>query len=76
MWASISEVAQSDPMRWMKRRAAIEPGIGHLKRKDRMDRNHLKAKQGDKINAVLSAAGMSLAKLLRWLADFLRFYLA
>lgn len=25
--------------RWIKRRAAIEPGIGHLKRESRMDRN-------------------------------------
>jgi IS5 family transposase len=27
--------------RWMKRRAAIEPAIGHLKREHRMDRNRL-----------------------------------
>ena len=58
--------------RWMKRRAAIEPGIGHLKREHRMDRNRLKGKDGDRINAILSAAGMNFAKLLRWVADFLR----
>ena len=58
--------------RWMKRRAAIEPGIGHLKREHRMDRNRLKNKDGDRINAILSAAGMNFAKLLRWVADFLR----
>ena len=28
--------------RWMKRRAAIAPGIGHLKREHRLDRNRLK----------------------------------
>ena len=27
--------------RWMKQRAAIEPGIGHLKREHLMDRNRL-----------------------------------
>ena len=58
--------------RWMKRRAAIEPGIGHLKREHRMDRNRLHGKEGDCINAILSAAGMNVAKLLKWLADFLR----
>ena len=58
--------------RWMKRRAAIEPGIGHLKREHRMDRNRLKGKEGDKLNAILSCAGMNFAKLLRWLAVLLR----
>ena len=58
--------------RWMKRRAAIEPGIGHLKREHGMDRNRLKGTQGDRINAILSAAGMNFWKLLRRVADFLR----
>jgi IS5 family transposase len=58
--------------RWMKRRAAIEPGIGHLKREHRMDRNRLKGRQGDCFNAILSAAGMNFAKLLSWLAEYLR----
>lgn len=58
--------------RWMKRRAAIEPGIGHLKREHRMDRNRLQGKDGDRINAILSAVGMNFTKLLRWAADFLR----
>jgi IS5 family transposase len=61
--------------RWMKRRAAIEPGIGHLKREHRMDRNRLKGFIGDQLNAILSAAGMNFAKLLRWAADFLRLFL-
>jgi IS5 family transposase len=58
--------------RWMKRRAAIEPGIGHLKREHRMDRNRLKGIEGDRINAIMSAAGMNFSKLLKWAADFLR----
>jgi IS5 family transposase len=58
--------------RWMKRRAAIEPGIGHLKREHRMDRNRLKGVEEDRINAILSAAGMNFCKLLKWAADFLR----
>lgn len=50
--------------RWMKRRAAIEPGIGHLKQEHRMDRNRLKGQSGDMFNAILSAAGMNFRKLL------------
>jgi IS5 family transposase len=58
--------------RWMKRRAAIEPGIGHLKREHRMDRNRLNGVEGDRFNAILSAVGMNFHKLLRWVAAFLR----
>lgn len=50
--------------RWMKRRAAIEPTIGHLKEERRMERNRLKGSEGDKVKAVLSAAGMNFSKLL------------
>jgi len=53
--------------RWMKRRAAIEPGIGHLKHEHRMDLNRLKGKEGDKINAILSAAGMNFSKLVGYM---------
>jgi len=59
--------------RWMKRREAIEPGIGHLKRKHRMDRNRLKGKEGDQVNAILNAAGMNFWKLFKWAAALLRF---
>jgi transposase, IS5 family len=58
--------------KWMKRRAAIEPGIGHLKSGHRMDRNRLKGKEGDEMNAILSAAGMNFRKLLKHAASFLR----
>jgi IS5 family transposase len=56
--------------RWIKRRAAVEPSIGHLKQEHRLDRNRLKGKYGDSINIILSAAGMNFRKLIRWLADF------
>ena len=51
--------------RWMNRRAAIEPVIGHLKAEHRMERNRLKGRVGDQLNAVLSACGFNLRKLLR-----------
>jgi IS5 family transposase len=53
--------------RMLRRRAAIEPTIGHLKSDNRLDRNYLTGREGDRINAVLSAAGYNLRKLLRWL---------
>ena len=51
---------------WMKRRAAIEPVIGHLKSDHRLNRNHLKGDEGNVANVILSAAGYNLAKLLAW----------
>jgi IS5 family transposase len=57
--------------REMKRRAAIEPLIGHLKAEHRMGRNHLKGREGDRINAVLAAVGYNFSLLLRWLAALL-----
>ena len=57
--------------REMKRRAAIEPIIGHMKADHRMDRNYLKGRDGDRINAVLAAAGHNFSLLLRWLATIL-----
>jgi len=58
--------------REMKRRAAVEPVIGHVKAEHRMDRNFLKGREGDRINAVLAAAGYNFHLLLRWLAALLR----
>lgn len=58
--------------RWMKRRAAVEPSIGHLKSEHRLERNRLKGVGGDAVNAVLSAAAMNFHKLL---AAFWRIFL-
>lgn len=62
--------------REMKRRAAIEPVIGHMKAEHRMGRNYLKGRNGDRINAVLAAAGYNFSLLLRWLAALLRALIA
>jgi hypothetical protein len=48
--------------REMKRRAAVEPVIGHAKAEHRMDRNYLKGHDGDCINAVLAAAGYNFGR--------------
>jgi IS5 family transposase len=58
--------------REMRRRAAVEPVIGHLKEDHRMRRNHLKGREGDRINAVLAAAGYNFSLLRRWFDQLLR----
>ena len=58
--------------REMRRRAAVEPVIGHLKDGHLMGRNHLKGREGDCANAVLAAAGYNFGLLLRWFAALLR----
>jgi IS5 family transposase len=50
-------------LKWRKRRAAIEPVIGHLKKENRMERNYLKGEIGDKVNAMLAGCGWNLRKL-------------
>ena len=54
--------------RAFRRRAAVEPVIGHLKSEHRMGRNHLAHSTGDAINAVLAAVGYNFRILIRWLA--------
>lgn len=52
----------------LRRRSVIEPTIGHMKSDHRLERNFLKGKNGDKINALMSAIGYNFAKLLKALA--------
>ena len=53
--------------REFKRRAAIEPVIGHLKDDHRMGRNYLAHSRGDAINAILAAVGYNFRRLIQWL---------
>ena len=48
-----------------RRRAAIEPDIGHLKSDFGLDRNYLKGEVGDKINAMLAASAFNFRSWLR-----------
>ena len=59
--------------RMLKRRSVIEPTIDHLKSDHRLERNFLKGKAGDQVNALLAAIGYYFRKLLRAFgcADFL-----
>ena len=51
--------------RWLKRRQAVEPAIGHLTSDHRMDRCWLQGQLGDALHAVLCATGYNLRWLLR-----------
>lgn len=61
--------------RQMKRRAAVEPVIGHMKTDHRMGRNFLAHATGDAINAVMAAVGYNFRRLLAWLALWLAWIL-
>jgi hypothetical protein len=60
----------------MRRRAAVEPVIGHINNDLRMDWYYLSGTQGDAINAILAAAGYNFRPLLEWLWLPLRVFLA
>jgi len=62
--------------REMRRRAAIEPVIGHTKHEHRMDRNYLAHRHGDANNAILAAAGYNFSLLIQWLRFLLRLVFA
>ena len=50
-----------------KRRAAIEPGIGHLKQDHRLGRNFYSGIKGDNINVMLAAAAMNFKRMMnKW----------
>lgn len=62
-----------------RRRAAIEPVIGHLKSDHRAARNFLKGQMGDSINFMMAAAGFNFKKLMiklketvLWLYSYLK----
>jgi IS5 family transposase len=57
--------------RELRRRAAIEAIIGHLKNDGHLGRCFLKGRQGDAANIVLSAVGYNLRLILAWLRALL-----
>jgi IS5 family transposase len=50
-----------------RRRAAIEPIIGHLKNDHRMLRNYLKGRIGDSVNLFMACAAFNFRKFIRLL---------
>jgi len=73
-----SRYARIKKRKKFRRRAGIEPVIGHLKSDFRMGQNYLNGANSPKINAMLSATGWNLKKLMKklkqellWLFFFL-----
>jgi IS5 family transposase len=63
---------------WLKRRAVVEPVIGHAKNDGLLERNWLGGRVGDRSNALLAAVGFNLRQLFRFLKRrklFLRSFL-
>jgi hypothetical protein len=58
-----------------RRRAAIEPIIGHLKYDHRMLRNYLKGVEGDMINTIMAGAAFNMMKKLRKIREAIIFVL-
>ena len=53
------------------RRRSIEPVIGHMKAGGHLGRCYLKGRAGDAANAILSAVGQNLRRVLAWLRALL-----
>jgi len=62
--------------RELRRRAAIEPVIGHMKAEGHLGRCYLKGRDGDAANAVLTAVGYNFRRILAWLRALLCLILA
>jgi IS5 family transposase len=58
----------SQQKRWLRRRQAVEPAIGHLKSDNRMDRCWLQGTLGDALHSISCAAGYNLRWLMRAIA--------
>jgi IS5 family transposase len=66
-----SEYEKRKARKRFRKRAGIEPVIGHLKSDFRLLRNYLKGSVGDSINLMLAAAAYNFKKLMRQLLDYL-----
>jgi IS5 family transposase len=71
VWKSGNKAPTESIRRALRRRAAVEPVIGHMKSDGRLDRNYLKGKDGDRINAILCSAGHNFRLILAWLRTLL-----
>jgi transposase, IS5 family len=72
VWISGPVRRVTKAIRERRRRAAIEPVNGHLKEDHHMGRNYLTGRDGNRINAVLAAAGYNFSLHLRWFEELLR----
>lgn len=60
-----SQYEKTKKLKKFRRRTAIEPVIGHLKKEFRMGENYQHEESSPKINALLAASGWNLKKLVK-----------
>ncbi len=61
---ALSTYRKNKERKYFRKRAGIEPVIGHLKEDHRLSRNYYKGITGDEINVMLVAAGFNLKRTL------------
>src|SRR5690606_31245329 len=67
---NLSKYKKSKKRKACRRRAAIEPTIGHLKADHRLSRNYYHKIFGDNINVMLAAAGYNFKRMMNiWRKD-------
>ena len=73
---NISRYKKDKERKSFRRRAAIEPVIGHLKSDHRLGRNFYKGIQGDSVNVLLAAAAFNLKRMINmWKTIFLSLFI-
>lgn len=72
--AHLSTYRRSKEKKYFRKRAGIEPVIGHLKADHRLSRNFYKGVFGDNINVMLAAAGFNFKRMInKWKTSFLSY---
>ena len=70
----LSAYMQRKQKKHFRKRAGIEPVIGHLKADHRLSRNFYKGIFGDNINIMLAAAGFNFKRMIsKWKVSFLSY---
>ncbi|MPN48922.1 hypothetical protein SDC9_196535 [bioreactor metagenome] len=70
----LSAYMQRKQKKYFRKRAGIEPVIGHLKADHRLSRNFYKGIFGDNINIMLAAAGFDFKRMInKWKVSFLSY---
>jgi IS5 family transposase len=73
---TLSQYQQRKRKRGHRRRAAIEPIIGHMKTDHRLSRNFYKGDFGDAVNVLLAAAAFNFKRMInKWKKDKKSFFI-
>jgi IS5 family transposase len=72
---AVSTYRKNKGRKYFRKRAGIEPVIGHLKEDHRLSRNYYKGITGDEINVMLAAAGFNFKRMMnKWKSSFWLFF--